>query len=349
MRRALRWARAHPFGAFALFSLLAFGGANVLAYRHARALTHFDDRGRAWQGKPEGLSIPRRARALLCGVRLARPSQQGTPADLGLAFEEHTVPGEVGPLAAWYVPHPAPRGLVVLFHGFAGCKAVLLPEARAFHELGYACFLVDFRACGGSAGDTTTIGYAEAEDVARSTAYAREKWPGRPLVLFGQSMGAAAGLRALAELGVQADAAVLECPFDRLLTAVRARFRATGVPAFPGAHLLVFWGGVQHGFNGFRHNPRDYAGRVSVPVLVMHRQRDPRVSCAEIEDTYRNLAGPRKLWLFEGLGHESYVARQPGAWKEQVASFLAGQFTTPSGSASAGAARTAAGTGPSRP
>src|SRR5262245_33020969 len=58
MRRALRWARAHPFGAFALFSLLAFGGANVLAYRHARALTHFDDRGRTWQGKPEGMSIP---------------------------------------------------------------------------------------------------------------------------------------------------------------------------------------------------------------------------------------------------------------------------------------------------
>ena len=52
-----------------------------------------------------------------------------------------------------------------------------------------------------------------------------------------------------------ADAAVLECPFDTMLNAVRARFTAMGLPSFPGAGLMVFWGGWQHGYNAFAHNP----------------------------------------------------------------------------------------------
>ena len=61
--------------------------------------------------------------------------------------------------------------------------------------------------------------------------------------------------------GVRADAVVLECPFDRLLTTVEHRFELMGVPAFPLARLLTFWGGVggdTHGvenmvFTSFRY------------------------------------------------------------------------------------------------
>jgi uncharacterized protein len=322
MRILLAWAWMYPWRTLGLCLLLGFVVLNLLAYRHARAFTRFQAEGGGRRDAPEARSLLDKVRLLLGGVALPRPCQDRTPADVGLPFERHHFPGEAGTLEAWYVPHPAARGLVLLFHGYSGCKSSLLPEARAFHELGYACLLVDFRGSGGSAGDATTIGYAEADDVARAVAFARARWPSRPLVLYGQSMGSAAVLRALSAGGAEADSAVLECPFDRLLSTVKARFAGLGVPSFPGAQLLVFWGGWQHGFNGFRHNPVDYARAISCPVLLLHGRQDPRVSAGQVEEVYANLGGEKELYFFDDLAHESYVAKRPQDWKERVGQFL---------------------------
>jgi alpha-beta hydrolase superfamily lysophospholipase len=255
-------------------------------------------------------------------VTIERPAEEVRPDALDLPYEVHVYVGEGGRLAAWHIPHEHAAGLVVLFHGYAAGKARLLPEARAFHDLGYACFLVDFRGSGGSDGDRTSIGYHEADDVVRTVAYVRQRWSGEPLILFGHSMGAAAILRALSLQALEPGAVVLECPFDRLLSTVEARFASTGLPSFPAAQLLIFWGGLQHGYNGFDHNPVEYARRVTCPALLLHGRGDPRVSCKQIESIYRNLAGEKSLYFFDGIGHESYAARQPEEWKGCVAHFL---------------------------
>jgi alpha-beta hydrolase superfamily lysophospholipase len=328
MGKLMAWIASHPKLAASLFLLALFVVLNVLAYRHAWAMSHFIPAG-GWKRKPEALTRLEKLRALVGGVTICRPQSDDRPDAFGLAYETHTFPGVTSDLEGWYVPHPAPAGLVLLFHGYNACKAKLLPEARAFHDLGYACFLVDFPGCGGSAGDITTIGFLEAGDVARAADYARRTWGEQPLTLFGQSMGAAAVLRALAVHGVAADAAVLEAPFDRLLNAVKGRFAAMGVPSFPAAHLMVFWGGVQRGYNGFTHNPVRYARRVRCPVLVLYGRDDRRVAPAEVEAVYRSLRGPKHFQVFEGAGHESLVAVRPEEWKGTVASFLHSRALTP--------------------
>ncbi len=77
---------------------------------------------------------------------------------------------------------------------------------------------------------------------------------------------------------MQPAALVLESPFDALLSTVVNRFALMGLPAFPFAHLLVFWGGVQQGFNGFRHYPADYATEVRCAVLLLDGANDTRVT-----------------------------------------------------------------------
>ncbi len=134
--------------------------------------------------------------------------------------------------------------------------------------MGYAAFLLDFHGSGGSRGSDTSIGVREADDAARAVEYVRRKFPNRRLILYGQSMGSAFG--AIAVNGVRPDAIIVECPFDRLLSTASNRFAAMGLPAFPAAHLLIFWGGVQQGFNAFRHNPVEYARNVACPVLLLH-------------------------------------------------------------------------------
>jgi alpha-beta hydrolase superfamily lysophospholipase len=328
----MRWlwqrCRQRPRQALALVLLALFALFNFLAYQHAHAMTHYARSG-GWErqtgagkGSPEALSPWSKARLLVCGVRMARPSSDATPAGVDLPFEAITVQGREGDLAAWLVPHEKPRGVVLIFHGFGNCKGQMLPEAQAFHEMGYACFLVDFRGCGGSAGDSTTVGYREADDVAAAVEHVRRHWPGQPVVLFGRSMGSAAILRAVGVLGVEADALLLECPFDRMLTAVRVRCRLVAGVSFPLAEALVFWGGAQHGFNAFAHNPARYARSVGCPVLLMHGAVDSRVSARDMQAIHDALPGRKALHTFAGVGHESYVNRRPAEWREQVETFL---------------------------
>lgn len=272
--------------------------------------------------RPERLSAWDKARVLFTGVNLPRPANEHTPADLGLPCEVCRIAGREGvELEAWRVPRATSDALVVMFHGYGSCKGRLLKEARAFHDLGYETVLVDFRGSGGSSGHETTLGVYEADDVATAVEFAKSLAQERPIVLYGRSMGSAAILRAIALAGVDPAAVIIECPFDRLLTTVENRCSAMGVPAFPLAPLLVFWGSVQHGMNGFAHNPVEYAASVRCPTLLMHGSQDSRVSLSEARSICDRLAGDKRFVVFDA-GHESYVAVDPELWQRSVADFL---------------------------
>jgi alpha-beta hydrolase superfamily lysophospholipase len=317
--------RARPF----VVALLAvFGGINVLAYRHARAMTHFTEGGKR-TAQPNRLSAGEKLRVLFTGATIPKPRNRQTPDTVGLAYERHVfrVPG--GPaLEAWLIPSALRRGLVLLFHGYTDSKASQLNEARALHELGWSTFLVDFRGSGGSEGAETSIGFHESADVAAALEYARTLPVPGPYVLFGESMGAATVLKAVAE-GARPDALILECPFDRLVTTVGHRFSDMGVPVTALAQVLVFWGGVQAGFDGFRYNPVEYAASVHVPVLQMHGANDTRVTPAEARAVFERLRGPKTFELFPGAGHGSYVNVRPEEWKAAVTRFLDGLTERP--------------------
>lgn len=264
------------------------------------------------------------AQAALTGVRLPRPVNLLTPASRGLAFETQWIPLPDGQqLEAWFIPHAQPRGLAVLFHGYAASKESLLAPAAQFAELGYAALVVDFQGAGGSPGAGATLGIREAGDVAATLRYARGRWPNQRLVGYGFSMGAAALLRAGAVEGEQPDALILEAPFDRLLGSIRTRFDALGLPSFPVAELLLFWGSVQLGANGFDHNPATYAQSISSPALVIHGAADPRVPAGQAAAVADSLGGPARLVTIPGVGHETGSAAAPERWAEAVGDFLA--------------------------
>ncbi|MBI1880690.1 MAG: alpha/beta fold hydrolase [Chloroflexi bacterium] len=323
MRSSRRWLRWQPRLSVTLALSVPVILLNLVAYRQAYAMLNFTQTGEK-TNSPEALSLWQKVKTLLLGVNIPKPMNEATPADWNLPFEIHRIKvNDLIQLEAWHIPHPQAKGLVILFHGYASSKSSLLPEAKALHELGYAMFLVDFRGSGGSNGHQTTLGFNEADDVLKTVEYTRSMLAQRPLILYGRSMGGAAVLRAIHIHHVQPDAIIVEAVFDKLLSTVQNRFAAMGVPAFPAAHLLIFWGGVQNGYFGFSHNPVEYAASVQCPALMLHGTDDPRATLAEGMAVFQWLNGEKHFEPFVGAGHEAYLAARPEQWKRTVTRFLA--------------------------
>lgn len=324
MNKAIQWIRKHPLLSVLLLFLSAFILLNFVAYQQAAAMLNFTQAGTRTV-RPEDLSLWQKVKVLLLGVNIPKPKNHVTPQDFNLTFETHRFQvDDTVELEAWYVPQRQAKGLVVMFHGYAVAKDQLLPEAQAFHQLGYAVFLVDFRGSGGSNQTTTSVGFYEAQDVTQALVYVQTNFKAdQPVILYGQSMGGAALLRAMQTNDLQPDAIIIEAVFDRMLSTVENRFSTMGVPSFPAAHLLVFWGSVQWGYNGFEHNPMDYAAAVKCPVLMLHGQADPRVTLAQAQAIYDQIRSEKVFELFEKVGHESYVRADEAKWKAVVGSFLA--------------------------
>jgi len=129
-------------------------------------------------------------------------------------------------------------------------------------------------------------------------------------------------MKAIETYDIQPDKIILECPFGSMLTTTKKRFEAMGIPSFPFAELMLFYGGMQTGFNAFEHNPTEYAKAIEVPTLLLFGAKDARVTRAEIDEIYEGLAGEKKLVVFENSAHEIYLNDHAQDWNKSIDEFL---------------------------
>ena len=86
--------------------------------------------------------------------------------------------------------------------------------------------------------------------------------------------------------------------------------------------LIVFWGGFQHGFNGFAHNPVDYASQVQCPTLILQGELDQWTTKAEIDRIFENLHVVKQLSIFPNARHDLLVTVDRKRWKQDMKRFL---------------------------
>jgi dipeptidyl aminopeptidase/acylaminoacyl peptidase len=95
-----------------------------------------------------------------------------------------------------------------------------------------------------------------------------------------------------------------------------------GLPGSPFAELLLFWGSVQQGFNLFSHNPADYARSVNFPALVLHGEKDERVTLEEARAIAAAMGTNARFVAFPGVPHMPIVDARPEQWRREVGEFL---------------------------
>jgi pimeloyl-ACP methyl ester carboxylesterase len=275
----------------ALAVLLVAG--NGVAFVQAWSMTHLVPGGSKTLS-PEKLTSLGKLRVLLTGIRVPRPVDTTTPADLRVPFTTRHVASDGLDLEVWAVPSDAHRAMVLMYHGYGASKSSLVVPAVQFHNMGCDVELVDFRGSGGSGGNVTTVGYREADDVAAT----------------------------VGDLHVPADGLLLESPYDRLRSTAANRFSSMGLPPFPAADLLIFWGGVQQGYWAAGLNPADSARSVRCPAIVFQGGRDARVTTAQARSVFDGLGGPKQFELFDTSYHCGFREADPARWRRTVEAFL---------------------------
>jgi hypothetical protein len=208
------------------------------------------------------------------------------PAAFGLRFEEISVAAADGVrLHGWYcLPRAGARHRadVVFFSGNAGNVSYRLPKIRALAGLGLGVFIVDYRGFGRSEGRPDDAGVLRDAAAAFQAARVRAAGGGKPLGIYGESIG---GLPAVREAAANPDAAFL------ILEG-----------SFPGkravaARLPPFWPFLPFLRGTLEMGP--HAARVACPTLVMHARDDEVIPFALGWAVHGRLTGSRMREWYE--------------------------------------------------
>ncbi len=148
--------------------------------------------------------------------------------------------------------------------------------------------------------------------------------PGRPIVLMGTSMGAAAAVFASGVLGNRVQGYILESPYQDLKTAVWNRTDAYLPPILSHASYFglravgpLFLPNVDEisPLKAISGIPKD------VPVLILAGDSDRLARPEEAKALYSQVASHGRLVLFPGAGHHDLPKSAPELFKRTLLDF----------------------------
>lgn len=245
-----------------------------------------------------------------------------TPFDVQVPFDPVAFSSRDGiPLAGWWIPHPRPRGVAVLCHGYVANRCEVLGVAIELHHMGFSCLLFDFRAHGESGGRTTTIGIREVQDALGAVDFVAQF--GLPILLFGSSMGGAVAIMAAAR-DDRVSAVITDSAYAELSDAANkwweAGFgRVLGALSRPVKYLAMFLTRTSLS----QAKPVREIGKIAPrPVLLIHGDRDHLVPIEHAYALYQAAGEPRTLWVANGSGHVQARVDQPENYYGQIARFV---------------------------
>jgi fermentation-respiration switch protein FrsA (DUF1100 family) len=217
-----------------------------------------------------------------------------TPADTGLDYDAVSLQTDDGlHLSGWFIPHPAARATLLLFHGNAGNISHRLESIRLFHDLGLAVFIIDYRGYGQSEGSPSEAGtYRDAAAAWRYLVGERHLAPSG-IVIFGRSLGAAIAAQLAGH--TRPAALIIESGFTSV-----PNMAARLYPWLPARWL-----------SRYRYDTQHHLDAAACPVLVIHSREDDLIPYDEGERLFARAREPKQfLQLQGGHGNGFLVSRE---------------------------------------
>lgn len=187
------------------------------------------------------------------------------------------------------------RGTVLVFHGNAGHAGHRVDHARVLQPLGWRVILAEYPGYGpreGAPGERALV-----DDAVATVERARQRHGG-PLLLVGESLGAAVAAQAAAARWEAVDGLVLITPWPRL-----EDIAAHHYPWLPVRLLLRD-----------RYDTAAHLAGFDRPVLVAVAGRDDIVPARFGLALHAALPGPRHLREWPGAGHNDWQLQADARW-----------------------------------
>lgn len=277
--------------------------------------------------------------ALVYRVRAGFPQQVPSrydPADLGLPFEEATVPTPDGlELPAWFIPAGSDPGpAVVLVHGWESARDRTLPNAQFLHAAGFHLLTFDVRGHGSNPPDELPISGGEfGADTLAAIHAALARPDVTSVAVLGHSMGGVGALLAAAAEPRTGAAVAMSTPADPYRL-TRQTFRLARLPIPDPIAYPLAWLTTRVYLRPRGHTVASISAARAVaayrgPLLLLHGAEDTVVPPSHLERLARAARATRRgvdeapveTSIVEG-GHHSWLYESP-AYRATVARFLA--------------------------
>jgi len=195
------------------------------------------------------------------------------------------------------------RGTVIVFHGNRGPAVLRTCYVDALQVRGYRVVLAEYPGYGGRPGELSEKSLVTD---ARRTATRAVSDFGRPLYLWGESLGCGVASALAADGAIRPKGVIMLTPWDSLINEGKAK-----TPWLPVQLLL------QDKYDNVA-NLSHYKG----PVAVIMCRKDQVIPNKLTEQLYASLSSPKRLWIFEGAGHDDWPDIPELHWWDEVMDFL---------------------------
>jgi fermentation-respiration switch protein FrsA (DUF1100 family) len=226
------------------------------------------------------------------------------PADVGLVQAEEAMlqSADGVRVSAWHVPPSDGMPVVIYFQGNGGGLDLRAERFRKLTADGTGLLALNYRGYGGSEGKPSETGIIL--DATAAYNFAAQRYGAGRIVLWGESLGTGVAVALAAEKPVAR--VILESPYTSIADV------AAAIYWFAPVRLLLK--------DSFHSDQR--IGKVGVPVLVVHGERDIVVRIGFGERLYALIPGPKQFIRLPDAGHNDHDTH---GLPQMVRPFLAGR------------------------
>jgi fermentation-respiration switch protein FrsA (DUF1100 family) len=248
-----------------------------------------------------------------------------SPSDYSLPYEDVSVTTADGlNLAGWFIPSQN-SAVIITQHGYRGGRNNMLYDAELLYRHGYGVLLSTFRAHDVNEGELVTFGKMEIQDLEAWYQYllTRTDFDQNRIGILGESMGGMVTIQYAAQ-NPNIRAVVVHSSFTSIDAAAgMAVEHFTGLPAFPFAPLIVWWGEQIAGFDSSEIDATKWIGQISPrPVFIMMGGKDDHIPIASGQWLYDAAKEPKELWFVPDATHHGIPEVAPEEYERRVTEFF---------------------------
>lgn len=233
-----------------------------------------------------------------------------TPAAMGWAFDDVSLPVDHETTRGWFIPKEGARGTILYSHGNGECIADSLEAVGIYRDLGFNVLVYDYGGYGQSTGKPSEQRcYDDVRAMWKYLTVTRGIPPDR-IVLFGRSLGGGPTTQLATE--VKPACVVLESTFCSIPAMARAKF-----PLIPAWLILRT-----------RFDNLAKVARITAPLLVIHSRTDSVVPFAQGRALYERATCRKEFLEIHGDHNDDFMVDKK-TYEDGLKKFFDSVFPAP--------------------